>query len=91
LVHLTATLGNEERLAGKSIVYGSVPSAVLAIGRCANPCAGQAGATAPDTARRSYRRSWSGCVIAATAATAPCAYFAITRTRFDEQGAGPDK
>ena len=38
-----------------------------------------------------YRRSWSGCVIAATAATAPRAHRKITRTRFTKQGAGPDK
>src|ERR1700722_10791447 len=90
---------DEDYLAGKCIACCYVPSIVLAIDRCAGPCArarGEAGTTAADPARRSYCRSLSSRVIATAAAATPRAHRTITRirrtrTRCAGQGCESDK
>jgi hypothetical protein len=75
---------DEDYLAGKCIACCYVPSIVLAIDRCAGPCArarGEAGTTAADPARRSYCRSLPSRVIATAAAATPRAHRTITRIR----------
>jgi hypothetical protein len=74
---------------------GHARSIVCAVGRFAISCAGaggEAGATAADTARQSYRRHspTSSRVVAATAAVAACDHRAIT-TCSAEEDAGSDK